>query len=342
MSTDRLAGLLLGCAIGDALGLPCEGMAAATIARRFGRVDRFRLLGPWGFVSDDTEQAALVAQSLVRYPRDVEACARAFRWTLAGWFLRLPFGIGLGTLRACLGILVGRQRGVRSAGNGAAMRAPIIGAVLWDDAAARRRLGVAVAETTHTDPRAVAGALYAAELAAGCVGASTDADRAALVTAALEVAEPSELRRAIGRALTLAAAGAETEEAAATLGTTGYVVATLAMASFAFVRHGEDPERALVEAVGAGGDTDTIAAIAGSWCGALHGASALPERLIERLVGGPFGPAHLRALAEALPLARAGAAVVVPRYSFVGALLRNLSLYPVVLAHGLRRVLPPW
>src|SRR3712207_4875308 len=83
---DRLAGTLLGTALGDALGLPAEGMPAAAVARRFGRMDRYRLLGRTGFVSDDTEQAALVAQSLARCPHDPERCARDFRRALLGWF----------------------------------------------------------------------------------------------------------------------------------------------------------------------------------------------------------------------------------------------------------------
>jgi ADP-ribosylglycohydrolase len=42
---DRLAGTLLGTAVGDALGLATEGMSARAIARRFGRVQRYHLLG---------------------------------------------------------------------------------------------------------------------------------------------------------------------------------------------------------------------------------------------------------------------------------------------------------
>src|SRR3954447_12572507 len=88
---DRLAGTLLGTALGDALGLPAEGMSARAVARRFGRLDRFRLLGRVGFVSDDTEQSALVAQGLARHPGDLDACVRAFRRSLLGWFARLPW-----------------------------------------------------------------------------------------------------------------------------------------------------------------------------------------------------------------------------------------------------------
>src|SRR6185295_15479599 len=164
---DRVSGTLLGTALGDALGLPCEGMSAKRIARRFGRLDRYRLLGRTGFVSDDTEQSALVAQSLARFPVDPDRCARAFRRSLVGWFWRLPWGVGLATVRSCFRIMLGFSgTGVRSAGNGSAMRAAVIGAVFHDQPDQRRAFGEAIARTTHTDDRAVQGALYVAELVA--------------------------------------------------------------------------------------------------------------------------------------------------------------------------------
>ena len=99
-------------------------MSARAIARRFGRIERFHLLGRTGFVSDDTEQAALVAESLALCPEDAEACAAALRRALLHWFCRLPWGIGRATVRACVLIAFGRQpSGVPSAGNGAAMPA---------------------------------------------------------------------------------------------------------------------------------------------------------------------------------------------------------------------------
>lgn len=100
-TAERLARTLLGTALGDALGLAAEGMSARAIARRFGRVERFHLLGRTGYVSDDTEQSALVAQSLARHPGDLERCVRAFRRSLFGWFCRLPWGVGRATVRAC-------------------------------------------------------------------------------------------------------------------------------------------------------------------------------------------------------------------------------------------------
>jgi ADP-ribosyl-[dinitrogen reductase] hydrolase len=345
---QRLAGCLLGTALGDALGLACEGMSAAAIARRFGRPDRFRLLGQQGFVSDDTEQSALIAQSLIRAPSDVERSARCFRWSLLGWFLRLPWGIGLGTLRSCLKILIGlKQTGVRSAGNGAAMRSAIVGAAFCNDEVARRAHARAFAQVTHLDPRAVDGAIYVTDVAAACARAqATDqTTRLACHDAALVTLQAPLLVDGLRRAGELAMAEALVAQAVTALGTSGYVVHSVAIAAFCFVRFGDDPLRAIVETIAAGGDTDTNAAIVGGWVGALHGAAALPAALIDRINDGPFGPTHLRRLARALAQTRtrpsSGApAIAVPSYSWPLALLRNLALYPVVLAHGFRRLLP--
>jgi ADP-ribosylglycohydrolase len=339
---QAIAGVLFGTAVGDALGLPMEGMSARTVARRYGRPERYHLIGRVGFVSDDTEQTALVAQSLLRGRGadglDEARVARAFRLSLLGWFLRLPFGIGLGTLRACLKIALGLSpSGVRTAGNGAAMRAAVLGVALADAPEVRRRLGRALAETTHTDARAVDGALFIAELAALASGRAPDADRADLARAAAGVVEEPSLRAAIDRALELAASDAPDGTVASELGHSGFVMHTVPLATWLFVVAGGDPLECIQRAIAAGGDTDTIAAIVGGLSGALCGEGAIPEELVARIQDGPFGPSHLRALADALG---SGGVVDVPRYSPLYALLRNLALYPVVLAHGFRRLVP--
>jgi ADP-ribosyl-[dinitrogen reductase] hydrolase len=340
-TSDRLAGVLLGTALGDALGLPAEGMSARAIARRFGRMDRFRLLGQTGFVSDDTEQAALVAECLARHPDDPATCAAALRQALVLWFACLPWGIGRATVRACVRIALGRTpTGVRSAGNGAAMRAAVVGAFFDRDAAARAAFGRALAEVTHLDPRAVDGALFVGELAAAAVGSDPDVDRGQLVESSLQCARGTELTAATLTAVELARAGVPLEEAARKLGTTGYVVHSVAFAAHCFVRYGDTPLAALQEAISAGGDTDSIGAILGGWLGALHGEAGLPTDLLGRIHDGPFGPTHLRAVAKALAGSRAGARPAIPSYSRAAAFARNLALWPVILAHGFRRLLP--
>lgn len=338
---DRLAGTLLGTALGDALGIALEGLPAPVIARRYGRVERFHLLGATGFVSDDTEQAALLAQSLGRHPDDAAACVRDFRRALLGWFLRLPWGIGRATLGASLRIAVGmRQSGVRSAGNGAAMRAGVLGVFFCDRPDPRRVWGRALAEVTHRDPRAVEGALYAAEVAAACALAPRGRHPAACLIPGRQVITVPSLRGAVDRALEAAGSGVPALDAARLIGTSGFVEHTIPFAVFCFARYGEEPLAALIEAVSAGGDTDTIGAVLGAWLGALHGEAGLPAPLLKRIHDGPFGPTHLRQLAACLASAREGSLVPVPAYSPAAALARNLALYPVILAHGFRRLLP--
>ena len=150
----------------------------------------------------------------------------------------------------------------------------------------------------------------------------------------------AQLGEALDEGREIALGGADTLEAARACGTSGFVVHTLAFATYIFLRHGDDAMTALSEAISAGGDTDSIGAILGGWMGALHGESGLPGHLIGRIHDGPFGPSHLRALAGCLAHVMEGRSCTVPRYSASAALARNLALYPVVLGHGFRRIVP--
>lgn len=316
-----LTGMLWGTALGDALGLPLEGLTAAQIARRGARVDRG--LASRAFVSDDTEQSALLLESLIAGRGEPEPTRLGFRRALRGWFLRLPFGVGLATLRACLRIVLGLERsGVWSAGNGAAMRAGVIGVYHADDAARRRAVAEACARVTHIDPRAVEGAVFVAELAAACAAASGKS-RGALAREAARVVQEPELRAALAHAL---------DGGSALPHNTGFVVHTLALCVRVFVQHGDSPLAGVRAAILPGGDTDTAGAIVGGWLGALHGPEAIPRDLLDQVDDGPFGPSHLAALALA------SADQPVPAWSRARAMARNLAVWPVVMAHVLDRL----
>lgn len=62
VARERVEGALLGCALGDALGLPMEGLTSRQIAADFEPLDRFRLVGRRGFVSDDTDPPARIGR----------------------------------------------------------------------------------------------------------------------------------------------------------------------------------------------------------------------------------------------------------------------------------------
>lgn len=321
---DRLAGTLMGTAIGDALGLYVEGLSGKKIQRKFGTVDRYLMPFGVGLLSDDTEQTAIIAEALALYPGDALAFERHLRWKLVAWFWTLPPGVGKATAQACLLMTCGiRNSGIRSAGNGAAMRSAIIGTFFCEDAAARAEFGKRAAMTTHTDERAVEGALFVAELAAACSRSSALQRDEAFGTALSTVSLPA-LQAVLSKAQMVAASSATIAEAAQELGTSGFIMQTLPFAAFCFLRFGDNPRVALVEAVSAGGDTDSIGAILGAWLGALHGRNALPEEFILSLHQGPI---DLNGLSLALS---DGTRHFVP-FNYIWGLVRNLLLLPIVL-----------
>ncbi len=64
-----------------------------------------------------------------------------------------------------------------------------------------------------------------------------------------------------------------------------FLLETVPSMLYILMRHGHDPEEAIVRAVNDTKDNDTIAAIVGAAVGALHGKSGLPERWVTNLTG---------------------------------------------------------
>jgi ADP-ribosylglycohydrolase len=64
--------MLLGAAVGDALGLPSEGLSRQRIKRLFPGPLRHRFFFGHGMVSDDTEHLFMVAQALLDERENVE------------------------------------------------------------------------------------------------------------------------------------------------------------------------------------------------------------------------------------------------------------------------------
>ena len=335
LDLDRVHGHLLGVAVGDAYGLPWEGLSSRTIARRFHGRSRYRMLGRIGFVSDDADQAMLVLEALLRTRGEHDSGVRLFRRSMVGWFWRLPWGIGLSTLKVCLLMSVGlRNSGRPSAGNGAAMRAGPIALVFPDDGDARGEVGDAIARTTHTDPRAVQAARFVTHLTALCLRAESGASRADLVRRATLTIEDERVLEAIEDGLGAAESrAAESTDRRVQLPSSGYVLHTLSTAVAFFCLPAASPFESLVMCIRQGGDTDTIGAILGGWLGALNGPGAWPAELAEKLEKGVR--LHLHALAEAT----VGGGTV-PRRNWLFLLIRNLALYPVVIGHGFRRLIP--
>lgn len=337
-------GLLLGTAVGDAVGLPREGLSGRRGRRRFGVPPLVPglVLGR-GMCSDDTEHACMTAQALLASGGDPDRFARSLAWRLRGWLLGLPAGVGSATLRAVLKLWVGfppGRSGVRSAGNGPAMRAPVIG-LYADDPGRRRALVRASTRLTHTDPRAEQGALAVAIAAAVGQARGPGVTLADFLAAAGDDLTDPELTAAVGAMRPPLAAGASVAEYAATLGLTtgvsGYVNHTVPVALYAWLRHPADLRAAVESVVMLGGDTDSVGAVAGALVGATAGAAAVPAEWVSRLWEWPRSPRWLRRLGEAL--ATGGGPV--PLF-WPGLIVRNAAFAAVVIGHGVRRLLPPY
>lgn len=348
---SALEGTLLGTAAGDALGLACEGLSPARQLKFFPQLDRHGLLFGRGMISDDTEHAVMLAQSLIASGGDADVFARDFAWRLRGWFAALPAGIGMATLKACLRLWLGfspASSGVRSAGNGPAMRAAVLGVAFGDDLARLKELNRVAARITHRDARAEEGALAIALAARLAATLKRDVGAAELVGELAPHLVPDD---AIWRLLTATAASVIEEEPAADFiarigsrpGVTGFMLHTVPAVLHVWLRHQADYRGGVVEIIRLGGDTDTAAAILGGLIGARVGRAGIPPQWIDGIIDWPRSPAMLAAVAQRLADSRSqGRALAPVRSLALVHPLRNLAFLLVVLAHGFRRLLPPY
>jgi ADP-ribosylglycohydrolase len=350
---ERFRGVLLGTAVGDTLGLPAEGMSRRRVRRRFPGPWRQRLVAGHGMVSDDTEHTVFVAQSLLAHPDSPPRFARRLAWALRGWLLSLPAGIGWATLRAIARLWCGiapERSGVVSAGNGAAMRVAPIGAFFADAPETLERYVAAATRLTHRDPRALVGARVVARLVAGCVRGDFDTrpDLPRLVEELRDAGqEDAEWHDIVDQLSQAADEGLPVDAFADRLGlergVSGYVHHTVPVAVYAWHHHFGDFRQSLVSVIECGGDTDTAGAIVGALAGAVVGEAGIPREWRDRILDWPRGVPLLTRLADRLAeTSRRGRPSPPVRYCWLGVLPRNLLFLAVVLAHGFRRLAPPY
>jgi len=338
-------GVLLGTAVGDALGLPAEGMSRQRIQRRWHGQWRHRFLFGRGMVSDDTEHTLFVAQALLAHPNDPAAFQRCLSWKLRLWLLGLPAGIGFATLRAILKLWLGfppTRSGVHSAGNGPAMRSGIIGAYFYDEPEKRREFVHAATFLTHTDPRAVTAALAVAEATALAVrpGKPIEDWLSELPSLGRDVEW-----RPFCRKLSDALAEKKSVEAfAGSLGlrneVTGYAYHSVPVALYSWLRHRGDFRAAMESALNCGGDTDSVGAIVGALAGIDVGNEGIPFEWLSGICEWPRSRLVLEQTGERLAGQKEAERPLGPiRYFWPGLIPRNLIFLAAVLLHGFRRLL---
>ena len=316
---SRAYGALAGLALGDALGMPTQAMSPEQIRAVYGRItglvdgDASQPYAPGmpaGSVTDDTEQALLVASLLIRGRGSssgrVALNAVEFAHALLAWEdSMIERGsldlLGPSTKAALERVRAGEDPltvGGEGTTNGAAMRVTPIGiAVSTEDPEAFAEAVWSSCRVTHATRQG----FQSAALVAAAVSMGIDAQRTFTF--------PEDVRSLLWKALTyvesLPARGAWTPEpdvVAATrramqlvanpsclsrkllveqVGTSVASAHAIPMA-FALLARAPSPQ-VFIDAGSIGGDTDTIGAIAGAMLGAAIGVRYLPAGMLSRI-----------------------------------------------------------
>jgi ADP-ribosylglycohydrolase len=331
-ASERAAGALYGLAIGDALGMPTQALPREQIVARYGSlIATFEdapaghplAAGlPAGAVTDDTEQAVLLARVIIASggrPDPAELAKRLLAWEESMRARGSLDLLGPSTKRAVSALLAGadlEQAGRHGTTNGAAMRITPVGiATPCADPGVLEDRVVAASLATHNTSVALAGAAaVAAAVSAGIDGATVPEAIRIAAAAAQRAARRghwvagADVASRIAWAAGLVAGLTVTEVIEQVYALVGSSLATQESVPAAFAvaaASPDDPWLACRIAASLGGDCDTIAAMAGAVTGACHGAGAFP--LSARSTIATVNGLGLDALARDLLQVRAGA-----------------------------------
>jgi ADP-ribosylglycohydrolase len=352
MERDPVIGCILGTAAGDALGLPYEGLSPARIGKLVKGSWHHRLLFGHGLVSDDTEHTCFMAQALLDSPDDPDKFEKRLSWSLRWWLLGLPAGVGLATLKSIFKLWIGfppEKSGVFSAGNGPAMRSALLGVVFGDSPERLKEFVRRSTRVTHSDPKAYFGALAVAVAAHHSTSAKQTSGDAFLKSLKkfLEEEPAEEFLELIEKASLSAMKGDSVSTFAASIGCSkgisGFTYHTVPCVIQTWLRHPTNFRSAVEDILSAGGDTDTTGAILGSIVGAGVGKAGIPGEWLDGIIEWPRSIRWMEELGNKLVRLLDGDTTVGTQSLFVpGVLIRNAIFLMIVLAHGLRRLAPPY
>ena len=126
-------------------------------------------------------------------------------------------------------------------------------------------------------------------------------------------------------------------------GVSGYMYHSVPAVLHAWFTHPRDFAQALTTLIRCGGDTDTTAAMLGAIIGSRVGRAGIPTKWLNDLAEWPRTVAWIDALARTTAEAvQQGKPQAAQPLSIIGLVLRNAFFFVLVLAHGLRRLLPPY
>ncbi|MBA8824250.1 poly(ADP-ribose) glycohydrolase ARH3 [Saccharopolyspora lacisalsi] len=285
----KARGLLFGVAVGDALGAAFEG-AHSVDGERLAQQERAATQLRY---TDDTALTLVLARHLVDRQHPVPVDEDALALELAREWQREPWrGYGMGSREIFERVLRGTPwrkasedcfGGEGSYGNGGAMRvAPI--ALVGTSPAHVTELAARSAVITHSHLHGQRGAMLqacAAFLALNSDGGKP-LDKAAFLSQLSRAVEHTDWRSHLDQVHALVDT-ASPAFAAERLGNDAAAPTSVPLAVLAFLQHPDQPAEAIRYAIRAGGDTDTIASMAGALAAARTGVQELPTAWLDRL-----------------------------------------------------------
>lgn len=291
---DRLRGIAVGAAVGDALGMPLEFLPAREVDDLETEMTKGSL--PAGSFTDDTEMALALAESLlITYPMDPNDLSGRF----VGWYQSNPPDIGIHTSHV-LGLIargtpwreasttVQRANPI-SASNGSIMRCWPVAIACWDNPAylvAQSRLQ---SEVTHMHKDCIDACVFTNMLLSWIVNGRRNSPPGALLREGIAAIVDKVTFDPDFRTIIELAAVRTRED----LPNSGWVRHTLESALWAVLTT-QSFEEALVQAVNLGNDADTTGAVAGAIAGAMYGYSGIPSRWKDILHGEyPLNSKHI-------------------------------------------------
>ncbi len=285
---DRFIGAMLWHALGDSLGAPWEGSPPFT-----GHLKRVLPLR----YTDDTEMMINLARAILKAGGLV---AEEVAWEFINGFTPVR-GYGPGTVRVLelINKGVSYEEATRavfpegSMGNGAAMRVTPVGLLYHRDLEKLKQAARAQAELTHAHPLAIEGAKLVALAVAMLL---RGIELPGLPDELLPHTEEGEYRRRLLLLKGLIDSQGQLKDAIEHLGNGVLAQESTVLAIYVAIASGGEPMKAIELAIMAGGDTDTIGAMAGAITGAFSGTSSLPQWTAHRLEGYE----SIKTLAEAL------------------------------------------
>ena len=281
---DQFRGVIIGLAIGDALGGPLEFQPArdldSLVTEMIGGGWQRLAPGEW---TDDTQMTLCVVESLLtKRVFDPDDIARRF----VLWMKTGPKDIGLHTGRVLDAISRGdhwetASREVQSlnpdnASNGSLMRCAPLSLFFYRHPEVLQSLSPVLSRITHAHPDCEQACVFLNVTIALLLLEKRPGDVIELAYDACEAATP-ELKERVGRAL----------EVRNITSPTGYVLDTLEVALWAY-QHTHSFEAAVIAAVNRGADADTVGAVTGALAGARYGLSGIPQRWLLLLKEAPF------------------------------------------------------